>query len=231
MNLEMALQKVISEWLSEKKGRSLRLLARKSGLSYPTIFRMSKAEGSFQNPNILRVIQLIFVKAEQVRGFVAEWMPESLPLADEFAKAGVQFVNVSQVSPLMVRIARDVAFKDMDEKSLLERYGSSGANALEKLVENGILEKSGNKITLSSREQSVSSQEYTREAIKQNSEELDLNLPGHFAVATIDGLNLEGSIAIYNLVENFALNLAKLRLDPAYKGDKKVAVSALMTLN
>lgn len=230
MKLELELQKVMAQWLSEKKGRSLRLLSRKSGLSYPTILRMSKADGSFINANILKVLQALFPKAKDFRVFVSDHMPEYLELADEYSKADVQFVSPNQVSPIMVRIWRELCFGSCTEDEIFKIFGMSGKMAVERLVESKIVIRNEGKLELAHEAQHMNSIEFIRELIKQVADNLDFNVRGNIAHLANEGLNLQGSIAAYELVEKFVLDINKIRLNPEFKGDRKVAISALMTI-
>ncbi|RYZ81111.1 MAG: hypothetical protein EOP04_24630 [Proteobacteria bacterium] len=206
MSLEMALQKVIHEWLSKKNGRSLRGLSRKTGLSYPTIHRMSKADGPFLSGNILKVIQTIYVHPQLVRNFVVEWMPDSLPLADANAKSGKQFVSVSQASPLMVKVWRDICFRSRDEMYLVEKYGDVVLPVIERLCDSKLFSKVDGLVTLASNQQHVNSTEFAREGIKQNADELDLSEAGHYAITSSDGVNSEGAQATFKLLEKFIID-------------------------
>lgn len=229
MKLETAVQKVIRDWLEGGKNRSLKSMSRKTGLSYPTVRRIERAEGQPQHASVIKILEVALGSAERIQNFLLEFMPEYVPVVAEKAKIGLGYISARSNSPVHVSIFRELGFGSRAIDSLVEKFGPSTAAAVSDLIADGLaIQEEG---VVKSTEVRVTNVDFTREAIHQMADHLDFNLPGNEGDFAHLDLNLAGAQAIHEAVCELKLKLAKIRANSDYQGgSKKVAFSVLMTM-
>lgn len=231
MSLEIALQKVIKDWLLEGKSRNLKSLSRQTDLSYPTIRRIYKLEGQPLITTVVRVLNVCLGTADKTKGFLTEWMPDYSAYLDHDADSNTVYIPVQNANPFHVAIVRDVTFSSLTKQALLEKHGLSAVPALEQLLSSGVLVEINNVIELKHYSTYIPTQEFAKESAKQIAENTDINLQGNIIDTSFELLTLEDSRDLYNAFLDFKAELARLKAKKIKGGGtKKIAYSINLTM-
>lgn len=134
MTLLLALQSEIKRWQEGGRNRTLKSLARKSGLSYATIRRFDAGEVRPQPHNVMKIIRVTRETAELVHGWVIEHMPEHSALSEQSASLEMVYKAFERSSATHAAIFRELSFGPCEESDLLRKFGLTSSRAIEEFI-------------------------------------------------------------------------------------------------
>ncbi|RYZ89020.1 MAG: hypothetical protein EOP04_07950 [Proteobacteria bacterium] len=229
MTLEMAVQKVIRDWLASSKSRTLRSLSRKTGLSYATVRRMESAEVSSHPSTISKVLEVTLGTVEKVRGFMVEWMPTQLSFMSSDEDNGV-FANLSNPDPLHVAIIREVTFENQTFAALEMKFGIAASFAIKELMDKKVLKIVDGQVRHESENRHFTGFAFAREVAVQTADITSEHVPGTVLHSGYDLMTQENYLEAYDLFIKFRADIEKLRNKPSVGPKcKKIAFSINMT--
>ena len=231
MQLVFALQNEIRMWLEGGRNRSLKGLAKKSGLGYSTIRRIESGEAQPQPHTAMKIVRVTRESAEQIHGWVLENIPEYSSHSEPSANLGVIYRAFDKSSATHAGVFRELNFGACRESDLATKFGPGTKQAVEDFVSAKIALKNESEVQLSESNVFVHNNEnFVRELSKQNIDNFNPNLPGNVGFIEYLSTDDAGANAIYYLMMEFEERLEKLRREHSKGGDRKIGVSGMMTM-
>lgn len=230
MQLVIAVQNEIKAWLEGGRHRTLKSLAKRSGLGYATIRRLENGEVQPQPHTVLKIVRVTRATSELVHEWVLEHMPEYAAHTGPSAGLNVSYRAFDKSSVTHAAIYREMSFGPCDEAVLLNKFGPTSLRAVEEFLAANVVVKDGSTVSLNGKNVFVSNNEmFTREVSKQNIDNFDPTLPGNVGFTEYVSTDLEGATDFYYLVMEFQERLEKLRAKHQGTGPKRIGLTGFMT--
>ncbi len=236
MTLSDELSELIEHWLNERRANSLTILAKLSGVSYPTVRRIHTKEGGESIlDNVLSILGVV-TTTHKAKLFIRKHYPKHAHLVE---------ASLAEFQPLhglanMVRftihdflvIGLAATKNGVSEHEIVAKSGEFGLIALENLLEAGVIERFEDRYVTVAKEVKTIGTDRILQSISHLCEVFDyerFNSQGSLFRLKTEGLTKEAVIEIYKLLYEVSDKIQAIMLNEKNKGEYVLGVGLLST--
>lgn len=235
------LKSVIDGYLDGHRSRNLASLSRVSGVAYTTLRRFAQMEGHPTAEPVLKILDAALNTNEKIK-FIRKHFPEIADSITSYAKTDFSRTEPGQEAIKMfmrrvphnyiLNLALNVGGTSVDTIGRL--HGERGLEALDEMVENGIVER-GRDGTVRYMDDTMLSFDCDTllDQVRNAAEAFDRSLIGTDAARLWHlgaGVNKEGLTKIHEIVSKTFAEISEINQDPRYYGDIPYFASLMMNL-
>lgn len=234
------LSEAIDQWVSRRKNASLGLLAKLSGVPYPTVRRVAQREFRPTLQNALQIASVV-LPADQVIDVIGESYGESVRLMkDLFSVKNAKLVEPSLSEEALASkedywvYVQAATEHGIHVSAITERFGREGQRALEKLLnlrlieqdpESGIVKAPESQITLASGKTVLAAISHLTELFEMDRLEDD----GTLAWTKAEGLNEAGMTKAHKVMIRAIQELREILADKNNQGPHMLGLGLIAT--
>jgi hypothetical protein len=233
------LSEAIDQWVSRRKNASLGLLAKLSGVPYPTVRRVAQREFRPTLQNALQIASVV-LPADQVIDVIGESYGESVRLMRDLfsVKKDAKLVEPS-ISEEALSSKEDywvyiqaTKGEGIAVEAIKERFGREGLRSLDKLLALHLVEQRGELVKTPETQMALVSGKTILAAVSHLTElfEMDrLEEDGTLAWTNAEGLNELGISKAHKVMIKATQELREILADRANQGDKMLGLGLIST--
>lgn len=221
---------LIKNWITEKRGRNLYVLARSSGLSYTNLRAIEAGKSDVTLDTALRLLRYIQPDAATTQT-VLSFYPDIAPMLGHLAQQKVRNGAWRSLSQKACRAAVEIYGKRRMSCEELHRILGPGAETIvQELKDVDLIRVEGDHYQASHPFFHFSSPDLIVPFLRLFLENVHHNVPWNLVEARFSGLKPEAAAEVQSILEEARLRVMRIKENPENAGDLNVAWGLVMTL-
>ncbi|RYE58292.1 MAG: hypothetical protein EOP48_03850 [Sphingobacteriales bacterium] len=235
MGLIEELSLFIERWQSDRRNHTLPMLARLSGVSYPTVRRIAQRETVPELGSVINILSIV-ASVEETKTFLQKHNAVLAKVLDSSLYSGEPLKGLAEIDNFTLQdflvIALAATQDGTDQKEILFRAGKLGADSIEKLMSAGVIERSGDRIVTIAQNVRTIGDERVLKSIALLCEAFDykqINSRGSLFRFKSEGLSKEAVLQIYKILYEASNQIQQIMDDEKNRGEYVLGVGMVST--
>lgn len=222
----------IQTWLDNRKNASLGLLAKRADIPYPTLRRVFQGE---RRPSYATAVKIAFetMQVEDAICILEKEYGQPSVILRALSKGQTPMAladdsrSIDRLDDFII-VSLCLAKNGCTRAAIFNRFGNSGLDRLNKLLDRGLLAEGGGRLFLKDDQRTPSLSKDTAKLAKLSLDLLNedsIGLPGVLGYFGVGGLSREGITRIENILNEARQAIAAVFTDGSLSGDSVLAVT------
>jgi hypothetical protein len=221
---------LLRDWMSEKPGRNLHVLARNSGLSYSNLRAMEAGKSDVTLDTALRLLRFIQADAATTQN-VFNFFPDIAPTLAQLARQRIQHGVYRLPSQKACRAAVEIHAKRRMSWESWQCFVGPGADAVaQELMDLGLIHQDDDHYHATQGVFQLNSPDLVHPLLRLFLDNVHHDAPWNLMDARFARLKPEAAAAIQSILEDAGSRIMRIKENPDNAGDLTVAWGHVMTL-